>query len=211
MTRTFQHGDGVVLRYVSPVDGEKFDRAQVAYVVEDSAERTVLFVAAGSSYRQPDQTRKSSVDDQTASGFSTDFTDKTWNNWSIIRIMYPGVPYSVWAMYRAQTGEFVRWYVNIEEPFKRTSVGFDVVDFELDVVAGPDLSWSWKDEDHLAKMVSDGIFTKTQASEFREFGLDAIERIEQRTAPFNEPWPQWRPDPSWGPLKMPADDAVWLG
>ncbi len=202
----FKYGDHVILRYVSPDNGEKFDRAQIGYVVEDSEARTVLYISSGSGYRQPERMRK----DKLGSDSFGDFTDRTWKNWSTVRVMFPGVPYSVWAMYAAQSGEFTRWYVNIEEPFKRTPIGFDVIDFELDMLVAPDLTWTWKDEDHLANMVQYGIFTAAQAVDFKLYGLDAIGRIERLAPPFNEPWPQWRPDPEWGPLKMPDDDSAWL-
>ena len=201
----FNHGDPVFLRYVSPDPGREFDRVQVARVVEDSAERTVLYVAAGSEYRQPAETRKPGSTERNSGGFVT----SAWRNWSIIRLMYSGVPYSIWAMYSAESHMFTRWYVNIERPFQRWRRGFDVVDHELDVVVQPDRSWAWKDEDHLQRMVTEGLFTGEQANEFYTHGRDAISRVERVEAPFSEPWPEWRPPTNWEPLRMPADDSEW--
>ncbi len=162
-------------------------------------------MSAGSEYLEPAELRT----DGAPVGSAGDFTTKTWRNWSIVRIMYPGIPYSIWAMFASATGEFRRWYVNIERPFARTEIGFDVVDYELDVVAERDLDWEWKDEEHLARMVSEGLFTSAEARQFRSHGLDAVSRIESRSAPFDESWPGWRPPPSWGPLKMPSSEQMW--
>lgn len=200
----YSTSDVVVFRYHHPDLG--VERGSVARVVEDTAERTIIYISAGSDYKQvvwmgnapptPEQVGQ--------------FEEKTWTNYSILRIMYPDVPYSIWAMWRAADGEFVRWYVNIESPFERTSFGFGAVDYELDLVVNPDWTWAWKDEDELLRHVETGVFTAAQAIDFKRYGLDALKRIESRTEPFNEPWPNWRPDPSWGPLKMPVDDSEWL-
>ncbi len=204
MTRRFDRGDVIVFRYHHPVLG--VERGAVARVVEDTDDRTIIYISSGSEYRQviwmgdappkPEQVGK--------------FEGKAWWKYDVLRIMYPGVPYSMWAMWYADSGEFAKWYVNIESPLERTEFGFTAVDHELDIVANPDLSWEWKDEAELARMVDVGIFTAEQAEDFRKHGEDAVKRIEERTAPFNEPWPEWRPDPSWGPLKMPEDDSEWM-
>lgn len=203
MVDLYSPGDIVVFRNHHPTLG--VERGSVSRVVEDTNERTIIYISSGSGYKQvvwmgnapprPDQVGK--------------FEEKNWSNYSMIRIMYPGVPYSIWPMWRATTGEFVRWYVNIESPFERTRFGFTVVDYELDIVVNPDMTWSWKDEEELEGLVRKEIFTEAQAVDFKNYGLDAVKRIEQCAAPFNEPWPDWRPDPSWGPLEMPTDQR-WL-
>lgn len=67
--------------------------------------------------------------------------------------------------------------------------------FELKLDSTPDLSWKWKDEVELRNWVGKGIFTETQASDFRKYGLDAVSRISSRTSPFTEEWKNWKPDP----------------
>jgi hypothetical protein len=39
----------------------------------------------------------------------------------------------------------------------------------------------------------------------RAEGERVVEMIESRAAPFNEGWPDWRPDPDWPVPVLPAD------
>ena len=72
------------------------------------------------------------------------------------------------------------------------------MDQELDIVISPDLeSWRWKDEDHLADAQEAGFISKRRARELRAEGLRVISNMEARRPPFDHPWPEWRPDPTW--------------
>jgi hypothetical protein len=55
-----------------------------------------------------------------------------------------------------------------------------------------------------------GLFSAEQAKEFRAAGERALERIEAWSAPFNEGWEDWRPDPDW-PLPEIPDGWDRLG
>ena len=77
-------------------------------------------------------------------------------------------------------------------------------------MVNPDLSWEWKDEEELRNWVDQGVFTETQAADFRRYGLNAISRIDSRTSPFTEEWKNWRPDSEWDAIKLPLDSTEWL-
>jgi protein associated with RNAse G/E len=94
-------------------------------------------------------------------------------------------------------GDHYGWYVNLQRPFRRTSIGIEAMDMMLDVVAEPDLSWRWKDDDEFDQIVQRGIFDAATAVLVRNEARRVIEHIEQRAAPFDHDWPSWRPDPSW--------------
>ncbi len=201
-----KYGETAIGRYRGWLGG--FVVALRAWVVEDTADRMIVYFPAGTNFRRA--TAMSEQPELSGKPLPLDFETFTWERSDVLRIMYPDVPYSIWPMWRTGTSDLTGWYVNIEMPFVRTEIGFDVMDYELDIVIAPDLSWRWKDEDRLAKLVEHGVFTESRAAEFKEFGLDAVRRIESRAAPFDEPWPDWRPDPNWGPLEMPENDADWL-
>jgi hypothetical protein len=58
----------------------------------------------------------------------------------------PGAAHSVYAMWEAGNKNLRCWHINLSEPLRRTSIGFDSMDYLLDVVANPDRSeWRWKD------------------------------------------------------------------
>jgi predicted RNA-binding protein associated with RNAse of E/G family len=102
-----------------------------------------------------------------------------------------------------RSGRFSGLYVNLEDPWRETTLGFDSPDHLLDLVVDPDRSWRWKDEDHLAEAVEIGLFSLEQARAFRTEGERAIERIEAWSAPFDEGWENWLPDPAWPLPSLP--------
>ena len=96
------------------------------------------------------------------------------------------------------------WYINLEEPFRRSKLGFDYMDLILDIVVAPDLSsWRWKDEDELQEAVARGIFNSEQAAELYLEGERALKRLLARAPPFDRAWEEWRPDPSWPVPTLP--------
>ena len=121
----------------------------------------------------------------------------TWTDRHQLMLAEPGRPWSIWLMWD-EAWTFRNWYVNIELPWRRTAIGFDTMDHELDIVVQPNRSWQWKDEDVLQEWVQGGAHTPEEAATFREHELQVIrERIEPWAAPFGDEWPQWRPDPTW--------------
>lgn len=63
-------------------------------------------------------------------------------------------------------------WLNLQMPYERTGIGIESMDLMFDVVAEPDL-----------------------AARVRAEADAVIDRLDQRAAPFDEPWPDWRPDP----------------
>jgi predicted RNA-binding protein associated with RNAse of E/G family len=107
-----------------------------------------------------------------------------------------GASHSVYVSW-GEGGEFVGWYVNLEDPWRGSPYGFDTTDHFLDIWVEPDRSWRWKDENHLAEAVDLGLFTAAQAKAMRAEGERVIDRIESSTGPFDEGWENWLPDPAW--------------
>lgn len=105
-----------------------------------------------------------------------------------------------------EAGELVGWYVNLEEPWRESAFGFDTTDHLLDIWIDPDRNWRWKDEDHLAEALEVGLFHEEQAEAMRAEGERVIERIEAWSAPFDEGWENWRPDPEW---PLPSIPEGW--
>jgi protein associated with RNAse G/E len=91
--------------------------------------------------------------------------------------------------------EFVGWYVNLQEPVRRTWLGFDFMDQDLDIVFQPDArEWHWKDEEVMQQGLELGIYTAQQVRDIRAEGERVVERIRRRTAPFDNSWLDWKPD-----------------
>ena len=45
----------------------------------------------------------------------------------------PGDRYSIWVFWDGDEREFECWYVNFEEPYRRSKIGIDTLDHELDL------------------------------------------------------------------------------
>jgi hypothetical protein len=93
----------------------------------------------------------------------------TWHRrWELGRAVWHGhegtymIPWRCWygvaAFVDAGTGDVAKWYVNCQEPLRRTAWGFDTLDRELDVVLpAPGTGRpQWKDRPQLARLVGRG-------------------------------------------------------
>ena len=94
--------------------------------------------------------------------------------------------------------EFAGWYVNLQEPLRRSPLGFETDDLVLDIRIQPDRSWAWKDEDELEEAVRLGRFTEDEAQAIRAEGERVLEE-----RPWPTGWEDWRPGPGWPLPRLP--------
>jgi predicted RNA-binding protein associated with RNAse of E/G family len=175
-------GDDVVLRYITR-DGRP-GMSWAARLVDDRVDMVALFLPKGTPHKRWEQTDEGRV-----------LTDSAWST-DTLRLMYVQQPYSIWLSWD-NAGTFRGYYVNLEEPFRRTPIGFDTNDHQLDIVVTPELRWSMKDEDVVAERERDGSFSTEFVAELRRAAGRIVESIERRAAPFDGSWVAWRPERSW--------------
>jgi predicted RNA-binding protein associated with RNAse of E/G family len=96
------------------------------------------------------------------------------------------------------------WYVNLQEPFSRTTHSLQTMDLMLDVIVDRDRSWRWKDEDELQALLDWQLIDGAKAAAIRAEAESVLRRLEADKPPFNEPWHDWRPEPAWGLPELPA-------
>jgi hypothetical protein len=125
--------------------------------------------------------------------------DTEWEQTHVLRFERPGARHSV-EVYWKLDWEHWSWYVNLQSAVVVTGRFVDTTDEALDIVAKPDGSWHWKDEDELAEGVELGIWTEREAAEIRAEG----ERVLAQP-PWPTGWEDWRPPDEWGPLGLPRD------
>lgn len=167
------------------------------HTVEDRDDLVALFIPRGATYKvwgpHPVTGERSLI-------------DGVWRH-DTLRLMFPDTSYSIWLSWRGDdTPVFAGYYVNFEEPFRRTSIGFDTNDHMLDIVVAPDLTWSWKDAELFDARIRDGVYSPAFGAAVRADAARVIEVIESRGSPFADGWDRWRPDPSWS---LPAMPDVW--
>lgn len=186
----YPRGDQAFLRYV-PL-GRVF-WALPGTIVEHDKRRVALWIAPGSPFKRPSQLRVPIP--QFAAG-DWEPTDQTWFGGGVLMIHERGAAHSVWPRWDEHWA-FGGWYVNLEDPWRESRFGFDSMDHALDIVVDTNRSWRWKDEEELEELVAVGLFTREKADAVRAEGERVIERIEAWTAPFDEGWETWLPDPDW--------------
>lgn len=190
--RRWQPGETVALRHITTRDGTP-GATRRCLVVADRDDLVALFIPGGTTYKEwlphhSDPNRR--------------LGDKVLPHDALL-LMFPGRGYSVRLLWRGEERAFRGYYVNFEEPFRRTAIGFDTNDHTLDIVVQPDLRWAWKDEDDFAARVQQGIYSEAFAASVRAEAAGVIADIEARRPPFSGGWERWTPDPAWGIPELP--------
>ena len=202
---SFSRGEGIVWRSVSRRLREV--HAVLAFtVVTDKPDLITLFIKPGWPTMRRTGIRGGGPRGRMLLKPDGGHELREWVENEALAVYRPGDAHSVWLYWGAIDHDFRGWYVNLEEPWHRTAIGFDSRDNLLDIVIAPDLSsWQWKDEDELAWAVETGRHRSDEAATFRAEGERVIERLRRREPPFDQPWPDWRPDPAWSaPVLPPA-------
>jgi len=196
-----QPGDVVALRYVTT--DRRIEMAWPCRVVQDVDDLLGLFIAAGSRYKAGP--KRSAAEKRAGPTNPAPPSEYTWRN-DTLRLMFPGARHSVSLFWETSgaTRRLLRYFVNMEEPFRRTEIGFDTQDHTLDVVVTPELAFTWRDEAELDSHVALGFYTRELAAAVRAEGQRAIDAIAQGNHACLQGWAQWSPDPRWQPPAIPA-------
>lgn len=194
--RRFEPGEAIALREIW--DGRVWS-ARPSTVVEDLAEQTTLFTPAGIAwFATSNDGRRLRVPQ---SGF--ELVEQRWDEAHVLSIAWPGRWAAALLLARLDWSG-ARWYVNVEDPLRRTPVGFDTLDRQLDALVEPDGTWRWKDEDEFEEAIRRGVTPPEDAPRLRSEAEALVERIVERRPPFDREWMAWRPDPAWPPPILPS-------
>lgn len=118
-------------------------------------------------------------------------------------IMHPGEAFSVYAMWQPEKWTLNCWYINLQESYCRTEIGFDTTDNMLDIVISPDMSqWQLKDEDELDEAERGGVYSTAEAEQIRQTGKKAIEILLGERRDFYGQWQHWSPPKDWIILEL---------
>jgi hypothetical protein len=200
-SRRWNAGETAVVRYLTR-DGRP-GMTWPFTVVEDREDLLALYIPKGALYKR---FRRLPSEEARERGSTRVLDDEVWRR-DVLRLMYPGAHHSIWLFWEYEDGErrHTTYYVNMEEPYRRTGIGFDTNDHMLDIVVTPDLEWRWKDADELAERVQQGVYPADFADSIRAEGERVIEKIERRESPFGDGWPEWKPDPNWQTPVLPLE------
>lgn len=200
--RRFAPGAAIVWRSVDRAKGV----VQTVWpwtVVRDDEGGIVLYMPVGTVGKQRTGTR-GGPRDRMLLEWDGGHRDITWHSADVVRLYQEGDAFSIWIARDQTTGAVVWRYINLEDPWQRTPIGFDSKDRWLDLWSEPDTDeWQWKDEDELEWLVSEGRVPAEWAATVRASGDDAVARIRSGRTLLDPAWYLWRPDPSWAVPSVP--------
>ena len=174
--------------------------ACAATIVQDTAELVALYWPAGTPTRSP--VRRPTVQDMLYNRIELE--ERNWTDNDILSLNIAGAAHSIELMWEAGTHKVRCWYVHLQEPLRRTRMGFDTMDQMLDIVISPDLSrWRWKDEDEFSEAEAIGVYPAEQAHAIRTEGERVIRLLNANASPFCDGWESWTPPARWTIPRMP--------
>lgn len=181
-------------------------------VVEDGEELTALYLAIGAETTRLWQSTGEPIPRVVPEARFREVRlieiRDTWTGHHMLMLARPNADHAVFLRWTDPDWSFLGWYVNLQDPLRRTKMGFAMRDQFLDVVVDPHLDWHWKDEDELEEAVAMGRLTLSEAQAFRLEGERVIQRIEARQWPFDAGYEHWRPDPAWPLPTLPKDWGI---
>lgn len=169
-------------------------------IVQDSPDLIAVYWQAGTPNRVPD--KRSTPQDLILNNIR--LIPHHWADTDVLLLVKPGSAHDVEVMWEAGHKKLRCWYVNLQEPLRRTKLGFDSMDRLLDIVISADKStWHWKDEDEFDEAVAAGVFSLEEARAIREEGEHVVELLLTRQSPFYDGWENWRPPLNWSIPSLP--------
>jgi predicted RNA-binding protein associated with RNAse of E/G family len=204
---TWPAGEVIV---VQEVWRDRLWAARPVVVVDDRPDELVLWCPQGTvrkvpvppyPWAEPDLSRGGRMAECLASG-EWILEDSVWDV-STLWLQRDEDWHAIWVSF-LENGEQWGWYVNFQEPTRRTARGVRTMDLALDIIVEPDRSsWRWKDEDEFDLYLARGVFSPEVGGRVREEASGVIERIGRNDPPFDSEWPHWKPDPAWGIPLLP--------
>ena len=201
----WQPGDIITWRGIF---NDRVWHAQPTVVVKDSPEELVLTLLPGTECATDENYPKGKKAGKRRWEFmDNDWTlaKYTWHTNRLLLILEPETYYSAVYFWNHTSNEFICYYINFQQPFKRSHCGIDTLDLELDIIINPDLSYEWKDLEDYEKCISAGMIRPEWVQEIDKAKEDILERLAKRAYPLDGSWLDWKPDPTWSPPKLPAD------
>ena len=194
----WNEGDNVLLRGI-------FDNrpiyVQSLRVVRDTPEETVLFIWPGAECYAPkgyiQQGHNGNWDRWQETLSNTLQLEKyIWHTNRFLILLEPEKYYSTIYIWEDASDKFICYYINFQLPFRRTPLGFDSLDLDLDIVVKASHEWQWKDVEEYQQAIRMGGIQTDWVEEIERAQVEVLSRIEKQTYPLDASWLNWQPDPA---------------
>jgi hypothetical protein len=128
---------------------------------------------------------------------------RSWHGHGVLMLRRPQEAYAVWHFWDGPDRRFAGWYLNLEEPIRRTTTGYDTQDLELDIWIPVGEPWRFKDDEVLDERVRDGRYTPEQVAATRALGREIGAILDRGERWWDERWASFEPEPAWRGLGFP--------
>jgi hypothetical protein len=106
------------------------------------------------------------------------------------------------------TGDFMGWYVNFEQPVAANPTGVWGKDLVLDLLVAPDGTFSVKDQADFDEAIDRGIVSAELRGIFAAETESVLAELHERSGPFDLLWTSFRPDSDWADPQLPPSHAL---
>jgi len=163
------------------------------FVVSDELDLLVTYLPEGAPFGFPDGPWP------TVTGRHPWHGKARWEGHGVLMLQRPRDHYAVWHFWEEPERVFSGWYLNLQRPFRRTPIGYDTQDLELDVwiPAANDAAWSFKDDNLLETRVREGRFTAAEVEAIRRVGAEIATMLEAGVQWWDGDWSSWSPPAGW--------------
>ncbi|MCS7476154.1 DUF402 domain-containing protein [Umezawaea endophytica] len=127
----------------------------------------------------------------------------TWRGHGKLQMHRPDDAYSVDLYWEGPSRRFHGWYLNLQDPYRRTPLGFDTLDHELDYWAPADGPWVERDREDFERQVVEGKYSAELAERVRRQGKEIEAMLTAGTTWWDPAWASWEPDPDWPVPTLP--------
>lgn len=190
--RTWQPGEVIVRREVWR---GKPRMALPVFVVRDEPDLLVTYIAESAPFGFPEQ-------DPT--GRPHPYSNRGgWQGNGVLCLHRSDDAYAVMVFWKGEHRDFWGWYINFQDPYRRTPIGFDTHDREVDLWSEDGVTWHRKDFERLQLRVVKGTYTPEEAAEV----LADAQRVEAELLAgkrwWDDSWTRWAPSDDWPQPTLP--------
>lgn len=200
---SWSEGDWVVRREVLQ-DGPWM--GMLVKIIEDRPDRLVSYIPEGAPLAFPPGVWPTPTGKHPWAGRAT------WRGHGCLMIQPTSAAHAIWHFWEGPRREFSCWYINLQEPFRRTPVGYDTQDLELDIILSPDGGLALKDDHLMEQRVAEGRWTAQRVEAIRVDAQELMARLEAGERWWPLAFRDWAPDPRWVvPEALPEGWASYEG
>jgi hypothetical protein len=137
---------------------------------------------------------------------------QAWSGHGMLALHWSTLEHAVFVFWSGPSRTLDSWYFNLQDAPRRTPIGFDTLDHELDLVWHPTpdsptsptpSSWQWKDAEKFAQ--TGDLRYPGRVPQIQAEGDRLATLLDAGTPWWDTSWAHWAPDPHWTVPTLPPN------